>query len=199
MLKKLVKYGNSHALILDRSIMALLEIEEGAVVKLRIEGNALIVRAEKNIQPTDALMTEMESMEERTMLHGSTQNPVMDRFRQSTQAYCKKIEKEPGTMQLLKEWAPGTENYQKLQEAYGVILKKYQEEMKPLSSPEFKKQTQKLAKKYQSDESSQDYYRELQALRLKFSPGLAKMDEEMQAVSEALGYPLELADPSLCT
>jgi antitoxin component of MazEF toxin-antitoxin module len=37
MLKKLVKYGNSNALILDRAILELLNINEGAVLKLHTD------------------------------------------------------------------------------------------------------------------------------------------------------------------
>jgi antitoxin component of MazEF toxin-antitoxin module len=43
MLKKLVKYGNSTALILDRPILDLLNIPPGAVVKLRTDGKSLVI------------------------------------------------------------------------------------------------------------------------------------------------------------
>lgn len=43
MLKKLVKYGNSNALILDKPILELLNIEEGAVVKIKTDGNSIII------------------------------------------------------------------------------------------------------------------------------------------------------------
>ncbi|HLB40675.1 MAG TPA: AbrB/MazE/SpoVT family DNA-binding domain-containing protein [Candidatus Babeliales bacterium] len=43
MLKKLVKYGNSNALVLDKPILELLKIEEGAVVRLETDGKALMI------------------------------------------------------------------------------------------------------------------------------------------------------------
>src|ERR1700761_8652277 len=43
MLKKLVKFGNSTALVLDRAILELLNMQEGAVVKLKTDGTSLII------------------------------------------------------------------------------------------------------------------------------------------------------------
>lgn len=45
MLKKLVKYGNSNALVLDKAILELLEIAEGSVVKIKTDGKAIIITA----------------------------------------------------------------------------------------------------------------------------------------------------------
>lgn len=43
MLKKLVKYGNSNALIFDKAILELLNIEENSVVKIKTDGKSLII------------------------------------------------------------------------------------------------------------------------------------------------------------
>ena len=43
MLKKLVKYGNSNALILDKAILELLDIEEGSMVKIKTDGKSIII------------------------------------------------------------------------------------------------------------------------------------------------------------
>ena len=107
------------------------------------------------------------------------------------------MEGDPNSMELLKEWIPGAESYQKLQEAYGKIMQKYQEEMKPLSSQEFQKEFQTLSNKYKKEMNSTEYYKELLALRLKFSPGLAEMDKEMQDITKTLGYPEQFSSPSL--
>src|SRR4029077_1240225 len=48
MLKKLVKYGNSTALVLDRAILELLNMKEGALVKLKTDGTSLIITPEHN-------------------------------------------------------------------------------------------------------------------------------------------------------
>ncbi|MBA3954086.1 AbrB/MazE/SpoVT family DNA-binding domain-containing protein [Candidatus Dependentiae bacterium] len=43
MLKKLVKYGNSNAIILDKAILELLEIAEGSLLKIKTDGKSLII------------------------------------------------------------------------------------------------------------------------------------------------------------
>jgi len=42
-LKKLVRYGNSNALVLDKAILELLNIEEGSVVKISTDGRSIIL------------------------------------------------------------------------------------------------------------------------------------------------------------
>ncbi len=43
MIKKLIRYGNSNALVLDKAILELLNIPEGSFVKLKTDGQSLIV------------------------------------------------------------------------------------------------------------------------------------------------------------
>lgn len=43
MLKKLVKYGNSNAIVLDKPILELLAIEEGSTIKISTDGKSLIL------------------------------------------------------------------------------------------------------------------------------------------------------------
>ncbi len=45
MLKKLVKYGNSNALVLDKAILELLDIAEGSLVKIKTDGKSIIITA----------------------------------------------------------------------------------------------------------------------------------------------------------
>lgn len=49
MLKKLIKYGNSNALIFDKAILELLNIEEGAVVKISTNGKAIIITPHEKV------------------------------------------------------------------------------------------------------------------------------------------------------
>lgn len=66
MLKKLVKYGNSNALVLDKAIMELVGIEEGSVLKIKTDGTSLIltphvpVTTEKVNEPFTAEKAMME-------------------------------------------------------------------------------------------------------------------------------------------
>jgi antitoxin component of MazEF toxin-antitoxin module len=192
MLKKLVKYGNSSALVLDRSILALLDISEGSTVKLRIEGDTLIIKAAEAVKPTDSLMLEIENIHERVRSDDGSIDGVMNMVEESTRKYCKKIENSPSDMEILKEWLPGTENDKKLQEAYKKIMGKYQNELMTLSSGEFVEDLNTLNKKYQNDTSSDEFREEFLTLRMKHCPKLAKMDEEMKEASLSLGFPVHL-------
>lgn len=57
MLKKIVKYGNSSALVLDKALLELLNMEEGSVVKIKTDGVSLIITpqhalVQETISPT---------------------------------------------------------------------------------------------------------------------------------------------------
>ena len=62
MLKKLVKYGNSNALILDRAIMELLNIQEGSVVKLQTDGKSLIISPAQAEKPVNITLNGLETL-----------------------------------------------------------------------------------------------------------------------------------------
>ncbi len=187
MLKKLIKYGNSNALVLDRTLLALLDIEEGSVLKLRVEGDQLIIKAAKEAKPTDSLMLEVENIHTRNGEVNSLNKPIIEMNEERIRSYCKNAEKDPQTMKELKDWLPGSKNAKKLEEAYGKILPKYQEEIKALGSEKFLKDIEKLTKNYKGDTSSEAYFNEFLKLRLKAAPKLAKMDKEMKDATEALG------------
>jgi len=51
MLKKLVKYGNSNALIIDKAILELLNIEEGSIIKIRTDGKSIIITPHEKAAP----------------------------------------------------------------------------------------------------------------------------------------------------
>lgn len=48
MLKKLVKYGNSNALVFDKAILELLNIKEGSIVKISTDGKTLTITPQDN-------------------------------------------------------------------------------------------------------------------------------------------------------
>ena len=56
MLKKLVKYGNSKALVLDRAILELLNIKEGGLLKLKTDGKSLTITPVQSVEAEDLLI-----------------------------------------------------------------------------------------------------------------------------------------------
>ncbi len=188
MLKKLVKHGNSSALILDRSILALLDINENAVLKLRIEGDSLIVKAAEAVKPTDSLMTEIEALHATTTPTAASK-AIVEANEERVREWCKKTEQDPAAMDALKEWEPGSENARELQEAYGEIMQKYQAELAALGSEDFQRDVETLAKQFDGDTTSKGFCDEFLVLRLKHAPKLAEMDKEMKETASAMGMP----------
>lgn len=67
MIKKFSKHGNSLALLLDKPILELLNITEDTKIKIRIDGNKLIIEPiiEEPISDDDTLQKIYENLVER--------------------------------------------------------------------------------------------------------------------------------------
>lgn len=57
MLKKLVKYGNSNALVLDKPILDLLNIQEGAILKIKTDGKSIILTPHQEVESLEVVPT----------------------------------------------------------------------------------------------------------------------------------------------
>ncbi len=172
MLKKLVKYGNSNALILDRAILELLNISEGAVVKLHTDGKSLIITPQESAESKDVLMEGMERLED---LKNS-------RVAQMKKQAAMLKETDPAKYQQMQELMPGTEKGEKLAQAMKGIMDKYKDDLALLTTESFLQEVDTLAEKYHNDKTSLEFAKEYFALRLKHAPNLAHFDKEMQAI-----------------
>lgn len=65
MLKKLVKYGNSNALVLDKPILELLNIAEGSIVKISTDGRSIVITPHQEVvvQQVHETLTSSEAMQ----------------------------------------------------------------------------------------------------------------------------------------
>ena len=175
MLKKLVKYGNSNALILDRAILELLNISEGAVLKLQTDGKSLIITPHDSTQSMDVHRSGLEMM----------QHTVQATLKKSMES----IEADAAKKHQADQWMPGTENGSKLQEAFSKIMKKYDSDIAMLASEAFLQEVDVLAEKYHGDKTSAEFLKEFLALRIQHAPNLVTMDKEMLEATKALGMP----------
>jgi len=96
MLKKLVKYGNSNALIFDKAILELLNIKEGSLVKIRTDGISLIITPHEPA-PTEQLsptVTNEECITNAALKVMAQNNPGFDfaGFKKKQEAVFKKYE-----------------------------------------------------------------------------------------------------------
>lgn len=174
MLKKLVKYGNSNALILDRAIMDLLNIQEGSVVKLQTDGKSLIITPAQTEKPSNITLNGLE-----TLINIGADKQA-------------EIKADPEKKSLLEEWAPGTEKFSRMMENLAPITAKYAKDMHKLQSEEFLAHIDELAVKHHGDKSSKEFMKDYKVLRDKFVPHYRTMMQELRAAYKKIGYPAEL-------
>ena len=114
MIKKLVKHGNSNAIILDRAILELLNISEGSLVKLHTDGKSLIITS---AEPERA----------------ATPTPYMsgtERLMAIEQSIHDAINADPIKRKEWEKWQPGGELYTKLKQLTEKLMEKYHEDLK---------------------------------------------------------------------
>jgi len=178
MLKKLVKYGNSNALILDRAIMELLNIQEGAMVKLQTDGKALIITPAEVEKPVNITLNGLE-----TLANIGAEKQAA-------------LKADPEKKRLFEEWAQGTENFSRLMEAAVPITTKYAMDMSKLSSVPFLAEADALAIKHHGDKSSEAFMNDFKLLRDKYVPNYRIMMNELREAYKKVGYPDELISES---
>jgi len=170
MLKKLVKYGNSNALVLDRPILELLSIGEGSLVKLHTDGKSLIITPHQAETSTQPFSTGMEMLQEAVIARSKEQ--------------MKKWQEGPVTNKQLEECKPESETFAQLTASFSSIMEKYRADVELLQTEAFAQDIDALSEKYQNDKTSPEYLKEFFALRLKHAPRLADMDKEMAEAAE---------------
>lgn len=149
MLKKLVRYGNSNALILDKAILELLNIEEGSTIKIKTDGTSIILTPHKK----------------------ATSETVSETFTHN-QANIEAAVKES-----LKRHSNMSENSRKKAETQIVDLTKEHQELhlQLIQNPDFIEEITQLSKKM--DASSPEYTKAYKALRTKYSPELINVEK----------------------
>ncbi|KKP35986.1 MAG: hypothetical protein UR26_C0001G0030 [candidate division TM6 bacterium GW2011_GWF2_32_72] len=170
MLKKLTKYGNSNALLIDKAIMELLEMTEGSVVKLKIEGNSLIITPQ---EPKEGQKINMTGLEKSMQI-------------------MKEREKEfAGNSEYLR-WQPGGDMYPILLELSTKITPKYMKAFQTLQKPEYLSELDAIAEQHADDKTSEGFEKASKDLLLKHAPELLEMYKEIAEAAREAGMPEEL-------
>jgi antitoxin component of MazEF toxin-antitoxin module len=151
MLKKLVKYGNSNALILDKAILELLEIEEGSILKIKTDGTSIIV--------TPHVKATSEQVQE-TFTHGQANieaavKDTIKRYKDLSKDKQEQLEKEYQTL-IQRRLSLSTELHK---------------------NTEFMDQVQQIAKLH--DTHSPAYLAAYKELRSKYCPEAVNIDNEI--------------------
>lgn len=163
MLKKLVKYGNSTALVLDKAILELLEMGEGSVVKIRTDGKSLIITPHEP-KPIETVVA-----------------PVVPE-----ETFAKAVKQEGD-----KNYAvpPTQEEMMCFGQAMGVLEWKYRPLINQLSqNEEYMRAVIALQQKYMQDqykpESLKTFLKEHTDLQKSYMPELTPYYDEMEALQQ---------------
>lgn len=157
MLKKLVKYGNSTALVLDKAILELLNITEGAIVKIKTDGVSL------TITPQDAAKTEHVTP---TITSQETHVSV------GQDLLKKNLEKWGATQE---EWSNMGTTMQEIQNRYEGALRKF------MVSSACEQELEALLEKHSGNKFSPEFTQAVNNIKYTYAPELIEYDKEMQA------------------
>ncbi len=156
MLKKLVKYGNSNALVLDKALLELLNISEGSVVKIKTDGTSLIITPQKSeveqniltptITPEDTLRQALKQAQQNMAQHYNNPEEYMSEAR-------------------------------KLFARYDGTIKKF-------NSPEYKEAVLEIGRRFKGNSLDPEYGKALEKLGYEYAPELVQMDQEMQVLTK---------------
>lgn len=155
MLKKLVKYGNSNALVLDKALLELLNIEEGSLVKIKTDGNSLIITPHKK--------QEQEKITSTVVPYETLQNAVQ---------------------QHMAQIYGSTENANSYMNELREVFTRYASAMKKLDAPEIQQSLQELEQKFNNDRQNPEFIQTATVMRLQYAPELLQMDKEIAAINK---------------
>lgn len=159
MLKKLVKYGNSTALVLDKAILELLGMAEGSVVKIKTDGVSLIITPQEKVE---ALGTEPVDPEK-----------VLAEASRKMHAEHYQIE-------------PSVDDMNELGQALMQVNLRYKPLVDRLTkNADYLEAVAKLQKKYKNPEQYAILGQEILALQKQYVPEYEDYQKELTAIQEA--------------
>ena len=213
MLKKLVKYGNSNALVLDKALLQLLNIEEGSLVKIKTDGVSLIISPKdaatqdevaKTIVPQevlkDAVMQNLETSfknTEDTESYLSEVHAVIAKNVKSIEELdpFQRAEINKKAHEVYQKYATNAAsspaNISRAMAEFKKVHEKYAHLHKQIAElneqADYINESVLLAEKYQETKNSPEYFEECTQLIAQSIPEYADYQNELKAVSATLG------------
>jgi antitoxin component of MazEF toxin-antitoxin module len=156
MYKKLIKYGQNTALIIDDAILELLNIREDSIVHLTTDGKSLtITPTETAIDPKKIHMNAMEKYF--AIKEAAESDPI------------KKQQKEEAEKWTQENRAMLTELYTKYANDFAKLMQ----------NKEYWNELNELAERYPGDTISEEYTKESTDLMYKYAPNLENYYKEL--------------------
>lgn len=186
MLKKLIKYGNSQALLLNRSILGLLGIDDGDTVKLRVEGDVLLITkgvdGSTGKPEVKAALEDEIKKEEKSHKQFLEGGKLLKEVRENRQAMMENNTYDPSKPEDLHDspkWKEHMKQMKAINEKHSINLADLSKKM--MENKGYMKGLELLGQSYKEMDTD-DYTQEVLNLRYKFFPELKAYDEEMQQI-----------------
>ena len=173
MLKKLVKYGNSNALVLDKALLELLDIQEGSMIKITTDGTSLILSPVKDAKKLD-LDSEQSLM---IAMQGKYLDKKIDQVLSLNNISLERHNDYKTAFELMQH------NIKVLSEKYNVNVLY----AKLATIPEYVEKEKAIY----SDTSlgaSQGYFKALKNLQYSYIPELKAYDDQFKVLIEAFDH-----------
>lgn len=158
MLKKLVKYGNSSALVLDKPLLEILNIAEGSTLKIKTDGISLI------ISPVDS------NSDNKVIPTITPQETFTEAMSNSLDTFTKT--KTPGE---------GQRYFKEIKN----IIARYEMPIKQLfNNKQFTEELDELEQRFDGNQHSHEYYHAITQLQKKHNPELMSLEKEVKEISQ---------------
>ncbi len=156
MLKKIVKYGNSCALVLDKALLELLNMEEGSIVKIKTDGISLIITPQSALtqQTVSATVTMEDSLKNASKIA---------------------IEQSFGDPEKAQAFQAA---YKEVSDRYATLIKNKME------IPEVALAMSAVQKRFANDTANPEYAQEIKKVQERYIPELGQMNQEMDALAK---------------
>jgi antitoxin component of MazEF toxin-antitoxin module len=174
MIKKLVRYGNSNALVIDRAILELLNIAEGSLVKIATDGKSLIITPEAR---SCQIVTTEDVADQMGMSMAANMRKAMEPF-------IATIANDPVKMQETMDLYNNPELLKEKTAAVTVIMRKYTTDQAKLMTPEALDAIQAIQAKYKDTMNAPEYIKEMTELTYSIAPNLKNMQAEIDELNK---------------
>ncbi len=187
MLKKIVKYGNSCALVLDKALLELLDMREGSVVKIKTDGVSLFL--------TPQNMSVQESVFPTLTMEETFDHAIRLALEQSFGNSEKASAYQSAYREISGRYAALVKNGMEkpeMRDAIAAIQKCFANDK---ANPEYTKQIRQTYHQYIPE--LKDLHQEMEALAKKYSPqsgdesNTSFLIEEFRKVHEKYGHVME--------
>ena len=174
MIKKLVRYGNSNALVIDRAILELLNIGEGSMVKMSTDGKSLIITPETTASTALSTNDIADQM-------GMT---MADRLKKTMEPFLSQAANNPEQMQATMELYSNPEVMKEKMAAIKIILRKYAADQAKMMTPEALDAIAAIQEKHKDNMNSPAYVQEMTDLTYQIAPNLKNMHAEIDELNK---------------